>query len=292
MKSPAREVARPRRRRLQLAVLVRRGQAHVVDAPGVAAARDDVDRAGDRARAGLGRRRAQDLDPLDLVGRQRIEREARRHALAVEQDLGVAVAEAAQADRAAAARPALDRDAGQALEDVAEGRVAEAIDLLAADDDLGGGRVAPLLDVVGAAAGDLHRRETLASASFEVAGAGAGGGLVGAGVLAGVAGAGPGGGAVRVASARRGHPARRRVGGLRRCDAARQRRAQGDERGRARAPIGERERPASSMRPVYRRAAGARSRAHPRRVRRASALAGVSARRRARARPWSSSSGP
>ena len=97
-------------------------------------------------------------------GRQRIEREARRHPLAVEQDLRVAAAEAAQADRAAAPGPALDRDAGQALQDVAERRVAEAIDLLAADDDLGGGRLAPLLHVVGAAAGDLHRRETLASA--------------------------------------------------------------------------------------------------------------------------------
>src|SRR5204862_274591 len=83
------------------------------DVPVVAAARDDVDRAGDRARAGLGRRRAQDLDPFDLVRRQRVEREAGRNALAVEQDLGVAAAQAAQADRAAPPRPALDRDAGQ-----------------------------------------------------------------------------------------------------------------------------------------------------------------------------------
>ena len=47
-----------------------RPPADVVDAPRVAAAGDDVDRAGDRARAGLGGRRAQDLDPLDLVGRR------------------------------------------------------------------------------------------------------------------------------------------------------------------------------------------------------------------------------
>ena len=155
------DVARPRGRRADLAVLVGGVEAQVVDPPGVALAGDDVDRAGDRPGAGLGGRRAQDLDPLDLVGRERIEREARRHALAVEQDLGVAAAEAAQPDRAAAAGPALDRDAGQALEHVAQGGVAEAVDLLAADDDLGGGRLAPLLDVVGAGAGDVHRRQLL-----------------------------------------------------------------------------------------------------------------------------------
>ena len=160
------DVARPRDRGLQRLVLPRRCQAQVVDALAVALARDDVDRAGDRARSGLGGRCTQDLDPLDLVGRERVEREARRHALAVEQDLGVAVAQATQADRAVAAGPSLDRHAGQALEHVAERRVAEAVDLLAADDDLGRGRVAPLLDVVGAAAGDLHRREVLAVAGF------------------------------------------------------------------------------------------------------------------------------
>ena len=148
---------RPGHRRLQRPVLPGRDQAQVVDALGVALARDDVDGAGDGACAGLGGRRAQDLDALDLVGRERVEREARRHALAVEQDLGVAVAEAAQPDRAAAAGAPLDRHAGQALEHVAERRVAEAVDLLATDDDLGRGRPAPLLDVVGAAAGDLHR---------------------------------------------------------------------------------------------------------------------------------------
>src|SRR5215472_15107708 len=80
-------------------------------------------------------------------------------ARAVEQDLGVAVAEAAQPDRAAAPRAALDRDAGQALQDIAERRVAELVDLVATDDDLGGRRIAPLLHVVGTVARDLHRVE-------------------------------------------------------------------------------------------------------------------------------------
>ena len=158
---PLGDVARPRGRGLDLAVLVGSGEAHVVDPLVVAVARDDVDGAGDRPSPGLGGRRAQDLDPLDLVGRDRIERKARRHTLAVEQDLGVAVAEAAQPDRTAAAGAALDRHAGQALQHVAERRVAEAVDLLAADDDLGGGRLAALLHVVGPGAGDAHRRQLL-----------------------------------------------------------------------------------------------------------------------------------
>src|SRR6185369_15130472 len=104
------------------------------------------------------------------------------------------------------------------------------------------------------------------SASFGVGGAGAfAGGVVGVGVGAAGAGAGagtgPGAGSAGCADAM--PPAD----------------TQHDTTSAAaeRAPIGERERPASSMRPVYRRASGARSRAHPRWVRRAHALAGVSA---------------
>ena len=44
-------------------------------------AQDDVDRAGDRPRAGLRGRRAIDLDPLDHVGRQLVDREAAADAL-------------------------------------------------------------------------------------------------------------------------------------------------------------------------------------------------------------------
>jgi len=76
------------------------------------AAHDDVDGAGDGARAVLGHRRAHDLDALDLVGRDRVEREARRHALAVDQDLGVAAAHAAHAHLPAAPRRAAQRDTG------------------------------------------------------------------------------------------------------------------------------------------------------------------------------------
>ena len=110
-------------------------------------------------------------------GVERVEREARRHALAVEQDLRVAVAEAAHADRAAASGPALDRHAGQALEHVAEGRVAEAVDLVAADDDLGGGRVAPLLDVVRARLPVICTGARAARPSVPAGGAGVGAGV-------------------------------------------------------------------------------------------------------------------
>jgi hypothetical protein len=81
-----------------------------------------------------------------------------RDALGVEQDLGVAAAAAAQ-DRAAAACRPWTATPGPTLQPVARGRVGNAVDLVAADDDLGGSRVAPLLDVVGAAAGELHRRQ-------------------------------------------------------------------------------------------------------------------------------------
>jgi hypothetical protein len=153
------QVARPGRRRLDPAVLVRRRQADVVDAAGEAATGDDVDRSGDGAGPGLGGGRAQDLDALDLIGRQRVEREAGRDPLPVEKDLGVAAAQAAQPDRAAAAGPALDRDAGQALQHLAQRRVAVAVDLVAADDDLGRRRLAPLLQVVRPRAPDLDGLE-------------------------------------------------------------------------------------------------------------------------------------
>ncbi len=135
--------------------LVLAADLQVVQLPGVALARDDVDGAADRARAGLRGGRAQDLDALDLLRAQRIDRKARRHAVAVEQDLRVAGAQAAKADLPAAARRAAERDAGQALQDLAERGVALALDLVAADDDLRRGRLAALLGVAAAAAGDF-----------------------------------------------------------------------------------------------------------------------------------------
>ena len=142
-----------------MTVLDREAHSQVVDPLLEAFARDDVDRAGDRARAGLGRRRAQDFDALNLLGGQRVDRESRRHALAVEQDLRVAAAEPAQADVSAASRRALHRHAGQAFEQLTDGAVAVALDLVAADDDLRGSGLAALFGVVGAAAGDLDAIE-------------------------------------------------------------------------------------------------------------------------------------
>src|SRR5262249_8886229 len=75
-------------------------------------AQHDVDRAGDGPRAGLGGGSAVDLDALDLVRRQGLDREPARHALAVDEDLRVAVAHAAHAHPAAPARAARERHAG------------------------------------------------------------------------------------------------------------------------------------------------------------------------------------
>ena len=162
-------VAGPGEARTQRAVLDIGGELEVVQALAKPFAGDDVDGAGDRPRAGLGGRRAQDLDPLDLLGRQRIDREPRRDAFAVEQDLRIARPQPAHADRAAAAGPALHRHAGQALQQIADRAVAEALDLVAADHDLGSGRLAPLLRVVGPGRGDFDR--------LQGGGGGRGGGL-------------------------------------------------------------------------------------------------------------------
>src|SRR6185369_5692518 len=115
-------VARPAEAGAGVVALVLRTDLDVVELSRVALARDDVDRAADRARTGLGGGRAQDLDALDLLGADRIDLETRRHAIAIEQDLRVAGTEAAKADLPAASRWAAERDAGQALEDLAQGR--------------------------------------------------------------------------------------------------------------------------------------------------------------------------
>src|SRR6185295_2660397 len=57
-------VAGPRQAGLDVAVFIAGADAQVVDALAKAFAGDDVYRAGDRACAGLGRRRPQDLDAL------------------------------------------------------------------------------------------------------------------------------------------------------------------------------------------------------------------------------------
>jgi hypothetical protein len=104
-----------------------------------------VDGAGDRLRAELRGGPADDLDPIDHVRGDVVEREAGRHALAVHQDLRVSRAQAPHPDRAAAAAgTAIHRDAGQALQHVHHVGVAVLVDLLAVDDDLRGGRGAAL----------------------------------------------------------------------------------------------------------------------------------------------------
>jgi hypothetical protein len=119
-------------------------------------AHHDVDGAGDGARAMLGHRGAHDLDALDLFRRDRVQRKAGWHALAVDQDLRVAGAHAPHADGPAAAGRAADGDAGQALEHLAERAVAHAVQLLAAVDDARGGGAASVGVVVRTAGpGDL-----------------------------------------------------------------------------------------------------------------------------------------
>jgi hypothetical protein len=119
-------------------------------------ARDDVDGAGDGARAGFGGGRAQHFDAIDLLGRQAVQAEARRQALAVDQQLREAAAQPAHARRTAAAGCAGRGDAGQAAQHLAHGGVAEFFDLVAADHDLGGGGLAAQIGVGFAAADDFH----------------------------------------------------------------------------------------------------------------------------------------
>nr|WP_254696303.1 hypothetical protein [Lysobacter enzymogenes] len=102
---------------------------------------DDVDRAGDGFAAQVGGGGAQQFDPFDLVRPQRGRVEARRRGAAVDQHLGVALAEPAQGDRTAAGAVG-HRHAGQPLERVGQGVVAVAGQFVAGDDDARGGVVA------------------------------------------------------------------------------------------------------------------------------------------------------
>ena len=148
-------VACPGQARRQFAALAVDPDAQLVDALAQRLAQHDIDRAGDRARAGLGGRRAQDLDALDQLGRDLLEREAGRDRLAVDQQPRVAAAQPAHPRRAAAARRAAGRDPRQAAQHLAQAAVAEGLDLLPVDDDLGRGRAPARRVGVVAAAGDL-----------------------------------------------------------------------------------------------------------------------------------------
>jgi hypothetical protein len=74
---PPLQVARPAQVALRVAVVSAQAQAQLVAGLGNGLAQDDVDGAGDGARTGLGGGGAQDLDALDLIGRQLGQRRSR-----------------------------------------------------------------------------------------------------------------------------------------------------------------------------------------------------------------------
>src|SRR5688572_5153488 len=96
-------------------------------------------------------RRAEQLDALDLVRRERLEREPGRHALAVDEDLRESGPHAAQPDLAAASGTPAERDARQPAQHFADRGVTEALDFFPADDDLPGNRIAAQIAILGAA---------------------------------------------------------------------------------------------------------------------------------------------
>jgi hypothetical protein len=118
-------------------------------------AQHDVDGAGHRLAAGLGGGRAQDLDALDQIRIDGLQRKAGGGGQAVQQHGHVACTQPAHADGRLAGR-AVDADAGLALEHVDEAAVALAQDLVARDDDGGGGRLRALLEGAGADRHLLH----------------------------------------------------------------------------------------------------------------------------------------
>jgi hypothetical protein len=134
--------------------------------PARARPQHDIDGAGDRLHAQFGRCGAQDVDALDQLGRQRGKREAGRRGHAIEQDLGVAVAEAAHADLAAAGRIVGDGDAGDALERVGQAAVALAQQLVVPDYD-GAGAVFAALVVAGAGDFDFGDRRVVAGRGWK-----------------------------------------------------------------------------------------------------------------------------
>ena len=107
----------------------------------------DVDGTGDRLGGKLRRGGAHDLDALDQLRVQRVERKTGRHGHAIEHDQGIALAQPAQLELPALPRRGLraDGNAGQALQGVGQAALALAQQFLAADDDGGNGVAAPLL---------------------------------------------------------------------------------------------------------------------------------------------------
>ena len=113
----------------------------VVGADAVDAARelraflqDDVQRAADALAVDVARRAADDLDPLDQLGRNAVDDDgvvvrAAGHATAIDQDLGVFAADAAQRRLGVLADVALEADARDALHHVADRKRLEALEV-------------------------------------------------------------------------------------------------------------------------------------------------------------------
>lgn len=110
---------------------------------------DDVDTACHRLVAAVRRGGAGDLEALDQIGGQAVQGKALGRRFAVEEDLRVAVAEAAHADLATAARHAFDGDAGHPLEGIGNAGVSVTDQLVLADDDLRSRGRAPVVLRIG-----------------------------------------------------------------------------------------------------------------------------------------------
>ena len=100
----------------------------------MAVAQHDIERAGDRVAAAVGRSRTHDLDALDQLRRNAIDEErtveaGAGHALAVDEDLRVAGIEAAQAHAVVFQHVGQEGHAGHALEHVANGQRLELLEV-------------------------------------------------------------------------------------------------------------------------------------------------------------------
>jgi len=101
-------------------------------------AQDDVDRAGHALVVDIGGGAADDLQALDQMGGDLVNGEiAAGRRLAVDEDLRVLLGQAADARIVVLARRAGKADAGHAAYHLAHAGVAEGLDLVAANDDLG-----------------------------------------------------------------------------------------------------------------------------------------------------------
>ena len=117
---------------------------------------DDVDGARNGPGPSFGRGGTQNLDFFDLLRGECVDGKTWRHALSVEQDLGVTTAQAPHPNGAASTGRTLHRDTRQALEHLAQSGVALFFDLFATNDDFGGRRLTAHLGVVVAVAADLN----------------------------------------------------------------------------------------------------------------------------------------